>query len=171
MTISNANKVITRIGFIVLAIGLVLFVCLQFVSITVRQELVPIDPLSLAIDGGAPVDEIMAILDADVSLSAKPSVYGMHPIAHAVSANRADIVLLLLQRGADPNVAGPLGLGSPLSLAAKDNNVELGRILLEHGADPESGILGMTVRQMCQDESHRDFRDLLDSHENKDDEP
>lgn len=158
------KKVVRTLGFVLIGIAALAFVLSQFVSVSVTQRLVPVGPLYLAIDDNAPISEITAILDAEPSLAGKPSGHGVYPIVQAVSANRADVVLLLLQRGADPNVADQLG--SPLARAATNNNIEIGRILLEHGADPESqGLLGITVRQICQDESHREFRELLDSRE------
>jgi uncharacterized protein len=53
------------------------------------------------------------------------------PIARAVSAGRADLVVLLLAHGADPDAA--------LLEASVTDDVRLGRVALNHGAEPNGG--------------------------------
>jgi hypothetical protein len=116
-----------------------------------------------ALENGAPTSEIQAMLDEHPSLATKHLFGNRLPIVLATSLKRSDLVSLLLERGADPNARD--GSGWPLMAAAYGNDVATGRILLEHGADPEqSGFLGMKPLHVCQDETHREFRALLENH-------
>ena len=117
---------------------------------------------------GEPVAKIKAMLNADPSLVTKRfDVSGEFPISRAASAGRADVVRLLLERGADPNSVGQFD-ETPLGVAAFNNDVETGRVLLEYGADPTGlGMLGLTIAQLCDDEEHQEFRWLLDLHAHK----
>lgn len=56
------------------------------------------------------------------------------PLTRAASHGYTSIVLLLLSRGADPNVAGALGQ-LPLMSAADGGYLDTVRVLLEHGAE------------------------------------
>ncbi|KAJ7256364.1 ankyrin repeat-containing domain protein [Mycena rebaudengoi] len=53
------------------------------------------------------------------------------------SDDRADIVRLLLEKGADPNRRSPSG-DTPLRIACLYHHREIVRLLIEHGADPNS---------------------------------
>ena len=55
---------------------------------------------------------------------------------HAVAENRVRSVGLLLQAGADLNIADPHGV-TPLHVAAQKNNLDLFRELMEKGANPK----------------------------------
>ena len=141
-----------------------------FTTTTVSHELVPVHPLLFVNFDNASLNDIKTILDENSSVSNQQLPQGEYPIVHAVMAKRADIVKLLLENGADPNISSHLG--RPLGIAALGNDVETGRVLLEHGSDPDaSDLMGRTVRQICRDDNYRDFRELLNSHENKHGEP
>jgi len=56
----------------------------------------------------------------------------LQPLHVAIIEDRAEIALLLLNKGANPN--GDLGFGTPLHVAAATNNVPLALLLLDRGA-------------------------------------
>jgi ankyrin repeat protein len=62
------------------------------------------------------------------------------PLSIALAGGGLDLVMILLQHGADPNAPGFDPEWSeaepPLSTVARTGNVELARLLLDHGADP-----------------------------------
>jgi hypothetical protein len=60
------------------------------------------------------------------------------PIHVAASQDKLDMVQLLIERGADPNVPGP-GNSTPLTLAASAGNVALVALLLRNRANPTIG--------------------------------
>ncbi len=67
---------------------------------------------------------------ADVN---KASAWGP-PIHEAAKRGNAEIVGLLLEKGADPSVTAPRGM-TPLHSAADGGSVEATQYLLDHGAD------------------------------------
>ncbi|MCA9245600.1 MAG: ankyrin repeat domain-containing protein [Planctomycetales bacterium] len=106
------------------------------------------------------------MLDADPRLVNKPFVSGELPVYRAAIGGRADVVSLLLDRGANPNAAG--SLGTPLHVAATKNDLHTGRVLLQHGADPSiPGLLGITVREVCESAGNRDFLYMLNEFANE----
>jgi ankyrin repeat protein len=66
------------------------------------------------------------------------------PLQHAILARQPDAVRLLLDRGANPDLAAGPGSPPPLILAAGDTDPTFVNLLLAHGADPsvedESGV-------------------------------
>ncbi|KAJ3528409.1 hypothetical protein NMY22_g9423 [Coprinellus aureogranulatus] len=75
------------------------------------------------------------------------------PLRLACEAVSLDLVRLLLERGADPNIRGQFGTlfnrsllsnlsrigglyGSPLHVAVQKNSIQIVKLLLENGADP-----------------------------------
>lgn len=71
------------------------------------------------------------------------------PVCHAADRNHATCVRLLLEAGADPDIAASLGhkVGGPLNCAARNASDPLVlKSLLDFGANPDaSGIDGMTA--------------------------
>lgn len=85
--------------------------------------------------------------------------------AYCVAAgNRTDILQLLLDKGADPNVrgngyAGVNGSGwTPLMMAARwGNNGDVARLLLKKGADPKIDSNGETAMMLAAGEGHHEI--------------
>lgn len=65
----------------------------------------------------------------------KPNTAGYTGLMAAAERGRVDIVKLLLDHKADPNVAGR-DAGTALMLAAENNQPEIVKLLLDRGADP-----------------------------------
>jgi len=59
------------------------------------------------------------------------------PIQSAVAAGHLEMVLMLLEHGADPNVREQGGF-TPLHAAAQNGDIDMIHILLLHGANPEA---------------------------------
>ncbi len=132
---------------------------------------------------GAPVLDALreAVLDEDavevarlLRAGADPNVAGADdgatPLLFAIEHNAAEITRLLLEHGADVNVAGDVsdvfGPQSPLMLAAQQNGVALGRRLLELGADPDrfADNDGENALHYAASRGHTEFVSLLLEH-------
>ncbi|MET7253977.1 ankyrin repeat domain-containing protein [Dyadobacter fermentans] len=87
---------------------------------------------------------VRALLDLDPSLANKPSEYVTYyagsgtPLKNAALAGRMEIVKLLLENGADPNLPeeGIAPMGHALHSAVVYNHIDIVKLLLEHGAHP-----------------------------------
>lgn len=103
---------------------------------------------------GVPLSRIVSLLDAGADPNAVDDAFGFAPLDLAVIGARADIVQLLLERGADVNAKNdngttPLLLATPIQSWAKFRAQKYGedlaaaadlffvivQLLLEHGAD------------------------------------
>ena len=62
------------------------------------------------------------------------------PLQVAAKIGRINIVRLLLNYGADPNIFGGRGTGSALSAAAESGSLEIVELLLDMGADIHEGL-------------------------------
>jgi hypothetical protein len=72
----------------------------------------------------------------------------------AVTHNRADLLLVLLDRGFDPDERLQLDIGDPdrqaftwgmpLAQCARTGKYEMAEMLLKHGAEPIGGLIGNT---------------------------
>ena len=63
---------------------------------------------------------------------------GGSPLGHAVSEGLAKVVEVLLEHGADPNVANPQDGGTSLHAAAFEKHPRVTQVLLAHGANVEA---------------------------------
>lgn len=94
------------------------------------------------------MDRVRELLDQDPSLANKVSEYGSYylgggaPIRNAAAKGHIEIVRLLLQRGADPNLPeeGIAPRGHALYSAAANRHHDVVRLLLEHGAFPNPEV-------------------------------
>jgi ankyrin repeat protein len=79
--------------------------------------------------------------------------YGSHhlPLYKAAQGGHLDIVNLLLQHGADPNLGTGYDLGFPLVIAASKGHLDIVKTLLVHGANPD--LTRDTVSRCSQDET------------------
>ncbi len=70
---------------------------------------------------------------------------GWPMLRYAVFHDQADLAVLLLELGADPDVHDGLG-GSPLHAAAEKNRIELARLLIPRGADVNARSISVGLR-------------------------
>ena len=96
---------------------------------------------------------------ADVNAAAdNPS--RVQPLHSAAAGQSAEIVALLLDRGATPD-ARQHGGWTALHAAAMNGDTQMARALLEHGADPDlAADDGQTVRSLAEDKPG--LKELLD---------
>jgi ankyrin repeat protein len=87
---------------------------------------------------------VRALLDEDPSLVNRVADYGSTgaPLVKAAARGHMDVVRLLLERGADPNLReeGMAPHGRALYAAVYNRHVEIARLLLEHGAYPNPEV-------------------------------
>jgi hypothetical protein len=92
----------------------------------------PRPPLTLAARAGD-LEAITAMLDGGADVNAPDSEEGWPPLFHAVYMREAAAIVLLLERGADPNQRRDRLV--PLEVAAAQRDPAIVEILLAHGAD------------------------------------
>lgn len=106
------------------------FVVLQFCAIALLPAVAQAnDILKAARSGDA--EALAAALPADATVDPQTLE---RPLFFAAQKGHAEVVSLLLDRGADPNTV--LDFGSPLHKAARGNHVDVVAHLLKGGADP-----------------------------------
>lgn len=74
------------------------------------------------------IENVKLMMNAGISPNA--DYFGEHALYYAARKKRTDIGLLLLEKGASPNI----GFDSPVFWAVKNNDYELTRALIENGA-------------------------------------
>ena len=80
------------------------------------------------------VDAVRRLLDAGVPVDTKQTRTGWTPLLAAVRANKPDVVKLLLERGAKPDLASNTGY-TPLMAAVQTRHPAMIRLLLLRGAN------------------------------------
>ena len=94
------------------------------------------------------IDRVRELLRQDPSLANKLGVYEGYylgagaPLSNAAAVGRLDIVQLLLEHGADPNLPEEqiAPMGKALYSAVHDGHYEIAKLLLEHGAFPNPPV-------------------------------
>lgn len=95
------------------------------------------------------IADVQRLLDAGVPVNSRQTGTGWTPLITAIRAGRADVAKLLLDRGANPNVAGSTGY-TPLMAATQMRNVGMIRILLLQGANPDKATpKGLTALMLA----------------------
>jgi len=90
--------------------------------------------------------QVKALLDAGADVNSKNS-YGGTALAFAGDKGHTEVVKLLLERGANPNVTDTFYNSTPLGWAAGKGHAEIVRALLDKGAEGEDGALMAAVYQ------------------------
>jgi len=91
------------------------------------------------------VDAVRAALDAGSDIDAVND-YGSTALFFAADRGSAEITLLLLERGADPNVADSFYGETPLGWAMSNDHADIALILLQHGSDGVGRVLLSSLR-------------------------
>jgi uncharacterized protein len=95
----------------------------------------------LAAAANGDVETVATLLEANPDIVSTRGLLPGHTglrtaLHHAVSGSHEDVVSLLLDRGADPNVRDEGDNAMPLHFAAEKEHLGIIRVLIEHGADP-----------------------------------
>jgi len=74
------------------------------------------------------------IVDSGIDLEKRDKSFGFTPLLAATSKQNKEMVLYLLEKGANVNAKSRSG-GTPLKIAARGNNPEILKIIIKNGAD------------------------------------
>ena len=110
----------------------------------------PPEPALIQAARSGSLDSMNHLLDTGADMNVPgPTGDGWNatPLQHSILARQPDAVRLLLDRGANPDLAAGPGSPPPLILAAGDTDPTFVNLLLAHGADPsvedESGVTAL----------------------------
>ena len=92
------------------------------------------------------VAAVKAFLDKGVDVNAKTQ-YGATALAYAADKGHTELVKLLLERGADPNVRDTFYNATPMSWAAPKGHVEIAKLLIEKGSKETGTALTLGVEK------------------------
>jgi ankyrin repeat protein len=120
-------------------------------------------PLHLAaFFGGYEAAQLLINRGADVDAQSSNPLSNM-PIHAAAAGNRTNMVMLLLEHGANPNVRQGGGW-TPLHQAADHCDVGMVKLLLHHGADPDAvRDDGKTARSIAEEKGYDEILSVLPS--------
>jgi uncharacterized protein len=103
----------------------------------------------------------MAVAKRLLEAGAPVNQSGWTPLMYAAYEGRADMVELLLARGAEVNARSP-NLSTPLMLAARNGHMEAVRLLLKAGAETElKNDQGYTAEAWANNAGNTDAADLI----------
>ena len=89
---------------------------------------------------------VAALLDSGVNVNAQ-SRYGVTALGFAADRGHLDVVRLLVERGADVNVADSFYGSRPIDFALRGGNVDIALHLLAHGSPGAVSVLNMGIRR------------------------
>src|ERR1044071_7845592 len=92
------------------------------------------------------VAAVKAFLDKGVDVNTKTR-YGATALSYACDKGHTEVVRLLLERGADPNVKDSFYGATPMSWAAPKGHVEIVKLLIEKGAKEKGDALSVGVEK------------------------
>jgi hypothetical protein len=105
----------------------------------------PAEELQIAARRGQTA-EVKRLIEAGAPIESK-NTYGATPLYMAVFNGHTETALLLLAKGANPNVSDTFYKSSVLAGALQKGQVELVKALIARGAAPEVRLLNMAVAQ------------------------
>ena len=104
------------------------------------------------------IRKVLSIFLVDINFMTKRNT---NPLMLAAKNNHKDVVYLLLDRGAEPNMADQDG-NTPLHEAANEGHKDVVQLLLDGGAEPNRADQdGWTPLHDAADEGHKDVVQLL----------
>ena len=108
------------------------------------------------------VDTIISLLSSfQANVNYQGYRKGMTPLHWAAVKGHKDVVLLLLDRGADLNIACEAG-ATPLYDAAHEGHIDVVRLFLDRGADPNlANLIGVTALHWAVHKGHKELALLL----------
>ncbi|HMF18158.1 MAG TPA: ankyrin repeat domain-containing protein [Gemmataceae bacterium] len=114
-------------------------------------------------------ERIEQLLHKDPALARRLDSVGESPLSYASQGGYLHIIRLLLEHGADPNIAeGGAPDGLALYLACAGNHLDVARLLLEHGANPHAGLDGcqhcVNITRVYHSEHAKPLEQLLRRH-------
>src|SRR5262245_66366162 len=89
---------------------------------------------------------VASLLDSGVSVNAATR-YGVSALGFAAERGHFDIVRLLVERGADVNVADSFYGSRPIDFALRNGRLDIAIYLLEHGSQGAVGVLTTAIRR------------------------
>ena len=103
----------------------------------------------------------MAVTKRLLAANAPINQSGWTPLMYAAYEGRADMVALLLEKGAEVNARAP-NQSTPLMLAARNGKMDAVRLLLKAGADTEiKNDQGFTAESWANNAGNTDAADLI----------